>query len=221
MRHLLLLMLLAFGLLACTPPPSPPINTASVEASGTPSNEATATPDPSSSASTAPSESAAALPSASAGPATPKPSEVASSGACNTPLASGDYSFTTYYRDVRVGTHSGFDRVVFEFDSGLPEISVRLTEPPLYEDASGRELEVAGNTFFEVIFRGGTRAGPDGDSSYDGPTEFVPGFVQLVHLRSGGDFEAVSTWYIGTYDADCAYVFTLSDPDRVVIDFPH
>ena len=39
--------------------------------------------------------------------------------------------------DVRVGTHDGYDRVVFEFIGGLPEAFLERAEPPFTHDASG------------------------------------------------------------------------------------
>src|ERR671919_686196 len=56
---------------------------------------------------------------------------------------------------------------------------------------------------------------------YDGPRDFDPGFPQLVDVLAGGDFEAMTTWYIGLNDEACVRAFALSDPDRLVIDLEH
>ena len=61
----------------------------------------------------------------------------------------------------------------------------------------------------------------DGTSTYTGPTEFSPGFPQLVELDESGDFEATSSWMIGLSEAGCVRVSTLSGPDRLVIDVEH
>lgn len=70
---------------------------------------------------------------------------------------------------------------------------------------------------------GGTKVGDDGSPTYTGPTEFEPGFPQIVHLTERGDFEAVNTWYVGMADSPdgCFRVFLLSDPSRIVIDLEH
>jgi hypothetical protein len=123
--------------------------------------------------------------------------------------------------DVRVGTHDGFDRVVFEFDSGTPEFTVDEAQPPFTEDGSGLPLDVEGQAFLQLVMRGGTKQTDAGTSSYDGPTDFDPGLPRLVDLVEGGDFEAQSTWYLGLTGEACTRIFTLSDPDRLVIDVEH
>jgi hypothetical protein len=123
--------------------------------------------------------------------------------------------------DVRVGTHDDYDRVVFEFDSGIPELTVDQAEPPFTEDGSGFPIDVEGESFLVLVMRGGTKQTDTGESSYDGPTDFDPGLVRLVDLVEGGDFEAQSTWYFGLTGDACTRVFTLAEPDRLVIDIEH
>jgi hypothetical protein len=62
---------------------------------------------------------------------------------------------------------------------------------------------------------------PTGVETYDGRTDFKPEFPQLTELIEGGDFEAVSTWYIGLESASCVRVLILADPSRLVIDIEH
>ena len=123
--------------------------------------------------------------------------------------------------DVRVGTHDGYDRIVFEFDDGLPELEITRATPPLLEDGSGFEMDVAGESFLQILMRGGTKQTDAGGSSYTGPTEFAADFDQLVELEEGGDFEAQSTWYAGLASEACVRGFTLNDPPRIVIDVEH
>jgi len=123
--------------------------------------------------------------------------------------------------DVRVGSHDDYDRVVFEFDSGIPEFTVDQAEPPFTEDGSGFPIDVEGESFMVLVMRGGTKQTDTGESSYDGPTDFDPGLDRLVDLVEGGDFEAQSTWYFGLTGDACTRVFTLSEPDRLVIDIEH
>jgi hypothetical protein len=120
--------------------------------------------------------------------------------------------------DVRVGTHDGYDRVVFEFAAGIPDAVIEGVLPPLYADPSGLELPVAGTAFLRVTMHGASKRSPDGEVTYSGSTNFEPGFDRLVQLIEGGDFEAVSTWYLGLDGAGCYRVLTLADPSRLVID---
>ena len=125
--------------------------------------------------------------------------------------------------DVRIGTHADYDRVVFEFANGLPEMTLDRAEPPFTQDASGMPIEVDGSSFLRLTMRGGTKQTEEGTSSYDGPTAFEPGFATLVHLAEGGDFEAQSTWYFGLQSEACVRVLTLTDDGapRLVIDVEH
>jgi hypothetical protein len=123
--------------------------------------------------------------------------------------------------DVRVGTYDGYDRVVFEFAEGIPQVLIEAVLQPFYQDGSGLPLAVNGTAFLRVTMHGGTRVSPDGGITYTGPTTFEPGFPQLVHLLEGGDFEAVSTWYLGFNGGGCIRVLTVSGPSRLIIDIEH
>jgi hypothetical protein len=120
--------------------------------------------------------------------------------------------------DVRVGTHDGYDRVTFEFAAGIPQTVVEGVLPPFYADPSGLPLEVAGTAFLKVTMNGASKVTPDGAVTYSGPTDFEPGFDQLVQLVEGGDFEAISSWFLGLDGGGCYRVFTLTSPSRLVID---
>ncbi|MGZ8563359.1 MAG: AMIN-like domain-containing (lipo)protein [Candidatus Limnocylindria bacterium] len=123
--------------------------------------------------------------------------------------------------DVRVGTHDGYDRVTFEFAAGIPQTVIEGVLPPFFADASGLPLNVAGTAFLKVTMNGGTKVALNGAVTYAGSTNFEPGLDQLVQLREGGDFEAVSTWYLGLNSAGCYRVMTLASPSRLVIDIEH
>ena len=181
-------------------------------------------------ASASPSQTAAptqtAAPSASDQPATtdspePVPSDELEEFTCDElPIHEDATVARAQIVDVRMATHDGFDRVVFEFDGGLPEAFLDRAEPPFTQDASGLPIEVEGTSFLQLIMRGGTKQTEEGTSSYDGPTEFDPGFPTLVALVEGGDFEAQSTWYFGLSSEACVRVLALTDDGapRLVID---
>jgi len=191
-------------LAACAPSASSPLPSA-VSPSASPSGESTAAPE-----------------------ATPTDSDALPSGAedfvCNQAFDGEGNIDIAHLADVRVGTHPGFDRIVFEFvEEGTPAYRLEPASPPFVEDPSGQPMTVNGSEFFLIALHGGTKVAGDGSLAYTGPTEFEPDFPQLVHLVERGDFEAVSSWYIGMADSPdgCFRAFQLSEPSRIVIDIEH
>jgi hypothetical protein len=163
-------------------------------------------------------------------PPTAEPEPTADLGAfiCSYPYAVDGNAERAQITDVRVGAHEGYDRIVFEFEKGIPAMDVTVGTPPFTKDPSGLPLPVDGERFLVFTLRGGTGITPDGRLTYDGPTDFTPGFVPdhppLVQLVQAGDFEAQSVWVaglttpVGLTEPGCMRVFALSDPDRLVID---
>jgi hypothetical protein len=152
---------------------------------------------------------------------TPEPSADLGPFTCELPIDGDETVARAQITDVRVGTHAGYDRVVIEFDQGIPPFTLDQATPPLLADPSGMEMEVEGSAFWSLVLQGGTRVTVDGAMSYDGPTDFTPDFPALAELVEAGDFEAVSSWYLGLHEATCARVLTLADPARLVIDIEH
>lgn len=161
---------------------------------------------------------------ASEAPATtePVPSDELGEFTCDLPIVEqASVPRTVNIVDVRVGTHDEYDRVVFEFTDGTPEVSLDRAEPPFAQDGSGFPIEVEGESFLRLTMRGGTKQMEDGTSSYDGSRDFDPDHPMLVDVIEGGDFEAQSTWYIGLRDEACVRVTLLEDEPRLVIDVEH
>jgi hypothetical protein len=150
-----------------------------------------------------------------------EPSDGLGEFACSFPQAGAGTVARAQITNVRVGTHAGFDRAVFVFDNGIPEFTLDRETQPLLKDPSGLPLDVQGGAFWRLVMQGGTKLSPNGAETYDGKTDFKPGFPQLTELIEGGDFEAVSTWYVGLESASCVRVLTLADPSRLVIDVEH
>ncbi len=197
------------GCAASSPAPS-----ASAAASSAASASAEASVPASEPASAEESASATALPSE-------EPGESSLPFACvqsvTIPATTGRAQIT----DVRVGTHADYDRVTFEFASGIPQTVVEGVLPPFYADPSGLPIDVAGTAFLKVTMNGGTKVTPEGGITYAGTTNFEQDFDQLLQLVEGGDFEALSTWYLGLDGGGCYRVFTLPSPSRLVIDIEH
>lgn len=205
-----LVLVATLALAACTPAGS------SSEPSGSATSSASVSP------SVAASLPASEAPSASgSGAASDEPTDSLPPFACTPTVtlpATTDHAQIT---DVRVATHAGYDRLVFEFASGIPDVKIEGVLPPMYADPSGLPIDVAGSAFLQLTLHGGTKVTPSGGITYAGPTNFEPGFDRLLQLIEGGDFEAVSTWYLGLDGGSCIRVLTLSAPSRLVIDIEH
>jgi hypothetical protein len=122
--------------------------------------------------------------------------------------------------DVRTGRHEGFDRVTFEFDGPRPGYRVEYVEPPITEDGSGDEVDVAGTAFLQIRLEPASGFDMEaGEPTYDGPRVVDGnGTSVLDEVVRTGDFEAVLTWVAGSSDRVDFRVTTLADPTRVVID---
>ncbi|HET7141117.1 MAG TPA: hypothetical protein VFJ03_01390 [Candidatus Limnocylindria bacterium] len=154
------------------------------------------------------------------GDPTARPSGDLGPFACHLPVTGSATVDRAQLVNVRVGTHADYDRVVFEFEHGVPAFTLKQATPPLTEDASGRELDVDGSSFWQLVMRDATRAGMDGEPAFT-DTDFHPDFPMLAELIEGGDFEAVSTWYFGLEAEACVRVLDLDGPSRLVFDIQH
>lgn len=151
----------------------------------------------------------------------PVPSDELGPFTCDLPIVEDPTVAIANLVDVRYATHPDYDRVVFEFAQGIPELTLDAASPPFAADGSGLPIAVDGDSFLRLTMRGGTRQTDEGTSSYDGPTNFDPGSPTLVDLVQGGDFERQSTWYLGLSAESCARVVLLDGPPRLVIDVEH
>ncbi len=123
--------------------------------------------------------------------------------------------------DVRTGLQEGFDRIVFEFEEGVPGYRIAYVEPPITGEFSGLPVEIAGSAFLKVTFS--VAAGFDpftGEPTYEG-LEIPTGLPSLLEAERTGDFEGVLTWVLGLAEEVDFRVSVLEDPFRVVIDVAH
>lgn len=137
--------------------------------------------------------------------------------------ATGSASTTrAYLADVRVASHDGFDRVVFEFEDALPGYRVATTTRPVTEDGSGRTIEIEGDALLEVRFENAAMARIEGEKVvpvYEGPRRVTTEGELVQELVDAGDFEGIVTWVVGLDDDPAAVrVSTLTAPFRLVID---
>jgi hypothetical protein len=110
---------------------------------------------------------------------------------------------------VRLGTHDGFDRVVFDFDGPVPGYSVKYVDRPIIADASGEEVAVNGVAVLEVRFEPAAAHDATKKSTISAPV--------LVEVVKTGDFEAVVHYAIGVKKRAAFHAAT-SESTKLIID---
>jgi hypothetical protein len=156
-------------------------------------------------------------PSPSAGPAS-NPASVASAVAATFTCGSS----TTFTKQsyglidaVRVGTHTGYDRVTIEFQGGQAA-SIKLQPQAgtaFTRDGIGDTIHVAGKDGLLV-----SMFSTDAHTAYTGPMDVKTGFSGLLEVRLVGDYEGYVHWALGLSKPACYHAVILSNPTRLVID---
>ena len=127
----------------------------------------------------------------------------------------------TYLTAVRTGEHSGSDRVVFQFSGRLPGYTVGRVQA-VDSDPKGAPVPLAGQSYLRVVFHGTSAICPQPvHRTYTGPAVLTPYFPQLLTVSAAGDFEGVLSFGIGLAARGGYHVFTLTSPNRLVIDVSH
>jgi hypothetical protein len=93
---------------------------------------------------------------------------------------------------------------------------------PAAADPEGTPVPLAGQSFLWVVFRGASAVcGPTVTKTYPGPSTLTPFYPELLVVSAAGDFEGYLSFGIGLAARGGYRVFTLTEPDRVVIDVSH
>ena len=128
----------------------------------------------------------------------------------------------TYVRNIRVGHHQGFDRVVFEFSGVMPNYRVEYLRSRYYESEAGRQrITIAGTVFVQV----GLNVIPADEEQLKlhDQKDFIPkGRLKLPTVREIEDaqlFEGYYDFLLGIRVRKPFRVGELADPLRLVIDF--
>lgn len=124
--------------------------------------------------------------------------------------------------DVEVGTHLGYDRVVFTLGGeGAPGWRVEYTDSPTRQ-GSGHPFTPAGDAFLSVLISGVGYPFDTGVEEYDGPASIPGGSARVVReVQVQGVFEGQYDAAVGLAAERPFRVFRLEDPPRVVIDVAH
>lgn len=127
-----------------------------------------------------------------------------------------------YLAAVRIASHDGFDRVVFEFEDALPGYRVAMGKRPVTEDGSGETVDVKGAALLEVRLENAAMARLQGEKVvpvYKGNRRVATEGEVVTEAVDAGDFEGVVTWVVGLKAAPAGVrVTTLSSPYRLVVD---
>lgn len=162
-------------------------------------------------------------------PATTAPSATATPGPVAPPAGEpgaepGDsplWSPLPRLTSVTTGQHGGYDRVVFQFSGKVPAHTVeRVTA--VYHDPKGDQVPLAGQSYLRVIFHGTAAVSQQPlRQAYTGPSVFTPYYPRLLTVANAGDFEGVLSFGLGLAAPGGYHAFTLTRPDRLVIDVSH
>lgn len=118
--------------------------------------------------------------------------------------------------DVRVGSHAGFDRVVFDLTgTGEPGWFIDYTESPS-QQGSGRTIDHGGDIALNVNIDGTVYPFELGED--DPGLTSVTGSGNVVDVTSAGTFEGRSQFVIGLNTSVPYSVQVLHDPHRLVVD---
>lgn len=125
-------------------------------------------------------------------------------------------------RQVRVGRHDGFDRVVFEFDGGQPGYSVRYL-PVARTDGAGQPIATLGTVALQVYLQADSvDLGADGfPFTFEPEGPITPRYPTLRQVRYGGFFEGGTTFAVGLTGRSGFRVLELTGPTRLAIDVAH
>jgi len=123
---------------------------------------------------------------------------------------------------IRTGQHNGFDRLVLEFNGGLPAYLVQYVAV-VSGDPSGDPVQLNGKAFLHVALAGATLddAFQGGHRHYTGPKRVSINLPEMQEIAVAGDFEAVLSFGIGVAQVEPFSVTTMSGPPRLVIDVAH
>lgn len=116
---------------------------------------------------------------------------------------------------VRVGEHTGYDRVVLEFTGpGTPGYRTQYLDKPTRQ-VSGNPVDIEGETALNVDVTGTTMP----VNVATAPVDPIPGKGNIVQVIPAGTFEDNSQFIVDMKTARPYTVTLLENPTRVVIDF--
>jgi hypothetical protein len=121
--------------------------------------------------------------------------------------------------NIRVGRHATYDRIVLDFRGSPPTSFNAKWVNGLVADGSGLPISLPGNKFVSVVIQNASSFDLSGNRTYPGPTKFTTRQLRNVEaVTITGDFEHVLSIGLGTRHRSWLHTFTLTNPNRLVID---
>jgi len=117
---------------------------------------------------------------------------------------------------VRVSSQPDYDRFVLQFDTPVPTYTVKRQAKPVFKQgASGQTVTLGGTAGVLVRVFSATQS-----TRYTGSTDLSHSeYPILKEARLTEDVEGYVSWGLGLAQASCVRTFTLTNPDRLVVDF--
>src|SRR5438132_9524871 len=115
--------------------------------------------------------------------------------------------------NIRAAAHAGdgYDRVVFDFNGGIPSWDLARQESASFvRDASGQNVTLEGNAGLKLILRGT-------DVTGSVSSDLQPRLTSIREIAQIGNFEHQLTYGIGLSSSQCVRVLQLTN-SRLVID---
>jgi hypothetical protein len=132
-------------------------------------------------------------------------------------------STTPALTNIRTGLNPGFDRIVLDLSAGTVPgtLNYQLVDE-LTADPSGEIVWLTGEYFINVSAFALVAHDANGNPTYTGPQKFrTRNLANVMAVALTGDFEAQTSIGIGVRSRTAVNVFTLTAPNRVVIDVAH
>lgn len=124
-------------------------------------------------------------------------------------------------REVRVGRHAAYDRVVFEFEGKLmPGYRIEYIDKPVRACGSGHVVALRGDGWLEISFQPAMAHTENGEPTIK-ERERSPDNPIIRELKLTCDFETEVTWVLGVSSPNNYRVLELDDPTRLAIDIKH
>jgi hypothetical protein len=113
--------------------------------------------------------------------------------------------------NIRTGAHSGYDRVVFDFAGPATASTAEYVPRTALKGTNDQPVVPRGNYYLRVRFSDTLTQGST-------PDRVTPLRAEVRDIRQVESFEAVVVYVIGVQAKHGFRVFTLTKPNRVVVD---
>lgn len=116
---------------------------------------------------------------------------------------------------VRFGRHPSYERIVVDFDGGVPGYVVRWVRK-VYQEGSGDEVDLKGGRALYVLLKPAQAHTESGDATWTGTQ--VPGSGAITGIVKTGDFEGTVGIALLSRQVRGFEVRELRNPPRLVVD---